>query len=257
MQFVENGVQHTLSNIVVYHSKEYGLFKMINGNRALNENKIKRIIKDIESGIDMLAYYPIQVVENDGRLEIIDGQHRFYISKKLKRPVHYIVLKKAIELPDIAKVNSNTEKWKTVDFINCYIQQGNDHYKKLQEFMDLYGFAATTSMKLLSSGNPGTESGYGGTHDFQRGGFQVTHWEDAVHIAEKCRCFEDFDYWTDRGFVIAIYRIIKAEKIEFDALLSQYKKHSEMLVKQSGFKEYLFNLESIVNKGKQIRITIY
>ncbi len=251
-------MQHSISQVQVFCTNEYGRFKIINGNRQLNEKKIKRIILDIESGIDVLQYYPITVKEVKDRLEIIDGQHRFYISKKLKRQIHYILMEEDRSLPDIAKINSNTEKWKTADFINCYIQQGNENYKMLQEFMDKYGFNSTVSIKLLQAGNPGTESGlfnYG--HDFQRGLFKVQYPEVAYQTAEKCKSFEPFLHWRDRNFIIAIFRIDAAGKVTIEDLLSRYKKNPDKLQRQPGFKEYIFQLESIYNIGKQNRVVIY
>ncbi|MBK7885505.1 MAG: hypothetical protein IPJ81_18200 [Chitinophagaceae bacterium] len=60
-------------------------------------------------------------------------------------------------MSDIAKVNSNVEKWKAQDFINCYIQQKNNDYNKLQEFLDMYKINIGTTLRLLTNGNPGTE----------------------------------------------------------------------------------------------------
>ncbi len=257
MQLQTNGLHHTLSTIMVFQTKEYGRFKMLLGNRQLNETKIKRIIRDIESGIDVLKYYPIQVIEKNDRLEIIDGQHRFYITKKLKREVHYILMKESRDLPDIAKINSNTEKWKAKDFINCYIQQGNNNYEQLQWFMDTYKFTLTVSIKLLSSGNPGTESGNNQSQEFERGLFKVDFFDKAVEVAETCKLFDAFPHWRDRGFVIAIFRIKEAGKITINDLLDKVSKTPELLKKQTGFKEYIFTLESIYNRGKQVRVVIY
>lgn len=257
MQIVTDGLQHTLSTVMVFQSDDYGRFKMLLGNRELNETKIKRIIKDIQEGIDVLKYYPITVAEKKGRLEILDGQHRYYISKKLKRPVHYILMKEERELPDIAKINSNTERWKTKDFINCYIQQGNKNYELLQQFMDTYPFTVTISVKLLTHGHPGTESGLGDSQEFQRGKFKVNFWDKAIEFANLVKLFEEFPVWRERGFIIALYRINEAKKVDVKEILDKCKKHPDMLKKQAGFKEYIFNLESIYNKGRQIRVVIY
>ena len=251
-------MQHTESQIKIHFSSDYGRFKFLNGNRELNEVKIKRILRDIADGIDVLQYYPIQVREHNDRLEIIDGQHRFYISKKLKRPVHYILMKQDRQLSDIAKINSNTEKWKTKDFINCYIQQGNNNYQVLQDFMDKYNFTATVSIKLLQVGNPGTESGLLNIgHEFQRGQFKVKFYDMATLIAEKCKLFEHFSSWRDRNFVIAIYRIETAKKVCIEDLVIRYHKSPEKLTRQANFKEYIFQLEQLYNIGKQNRVVIY
>lgn len=242
---------------MVFQSTDYGMFRMIEGNRQLNELKIKRIIRDIQHGIDVLKYYPITVIEKNGRLEIHDGQHRFFISKKLKKPVHYILMKEERELSDIAKINSNVEKWSVKDYINCYIQLGNKNYGLLQKFLDDYGFSPTVSIKLLSTGSPGTEAGLSTNHDFQRGHFEAKYYDKAIEFGEICKKFSAFPYWGDRGFVIAIHRVLQAGKITMDEMVEKFERHPDMLKKQSSFKEYLFNLEMIMNKGKQIRISIY
>jgi hypothetical protein len=250
-------LQHVESSVKIYQSKDYKKFVAINGNRKLNDKKIKKIIADIDAGIDVLKYYPIQVFERGNTLEVDDGQHRLKISRLLLRPVYYIIMEEERSLPDIAKINSNVEKWKTSDFINCYIEQGNKNYEVLRKFMAEYKFSVTVSTKLLSTGNPGTESGFRDAHAFQRGQFKVEHYDKAVEIAETCRLFSEYKVWRERGFIIAIYRIKEAGRVSISDLLEKVNKHSDMLQKQSGFKDYIFNLENIFNRGRQIRVTLY
>ena len=250
-------LKHTPSDVLVYVSGNYKQFKMISGNRPLNQKKIARITKDIESGNDMLRDYPIQVKEDGDVLSILDGQHRFFICMKLKRVVFYIIVHEGKTMKDIAKVNSNTEKWKQMDFINCYINQGNEDYKKLKAFIDTYGINIGTSLRLLSTGTPGVEGTNNTlTEKFENGTFEVTHWDAAVNIAEKCKLFCTSPVWRDRGFVIAIYRIVKADKVSIEDVQAAFNKRPEMLVKNSSQKQYVFNLEQVVNAGKQKRIVI-
>ncbi len=251
-------MKHTESTVDVFYSNEYSLFKMINGNRQLNELKIKRIIHEIEAGNDMLKYYPIQVRENKDRLDILDGQHRFWICKKLKRPVYYILVKEDKSMPDIAKVNSNVDKWKNTDYINCYVQQNNKHYQTLQEFIDTYGFNVGLSINLLSLGNPFGDSGLnttGKTH-FEHGLFEVKFKKEAIEIAEISKLFSDFAFWRSRPFVFALFKIKRAAKISIDEVLAAYKKRPEMLTAQADYKNYIYNLEQLVNVGKQHRRVI-
>ncbi len=179
-------MQHTESSIKIYHTKEYARFRMITGNRQLNELKIRHIMKDINGGLDVLRYCTILIKEVKGILEIIDGQHRFYFSKKMKGGVWYI-LAEDMSLMDIAKINSNTEKWKDKDFINCYVQLGNKHYLQLQEFIDTYGFPISVSLTMLSRGYMVGEGG--GTrnsrHRFRSGAFEVQELQKATDLAES------------------------------------------------------------------------
>ncbi len=252
-----SNIHHTVSTVTIFATDNYKQFSMINGNRGLNENKIKKIIKEVESGNDMLKYYPIQVRVVGESLEILDGQHRFFICKKLKRQVHYILVTEDKSMPDIAKVNSNVEKWASKDFINCYINQGNEHYIKLQEFLNLTKISVGLSLRLLSSGNPGVE-GFSTkiTDDFQQGAFTVTHWNDAIEMFNECKKFNSFQYFIDRSFIIALYRIKKAGLITMDDLATAVNKNPEKLIRNANQKQYIYNLEQIVNIGKQKRIVI-
>jgi hypothetical protein len=251
-------MEHREASVQIFFCSDYARFKMINGNRQLNDAKIKRIIRDINDGIDVLKYYPIQVREKGDRLEIIDGQHRFYISKRLGRPVFYILMKEDRNLPDIAKINSNTEKWNTKDFINCYVQLGNPHYQQLQDFMDRYNFSASVSMKLLYFGNPSTElRSVNVGHLFQRGEFEVKFLQEAVDMAELCQMFEQFPNWRDKHFISAIYRIQEAKKIDIKELVSKFKSNPDKITRQASFKEYIFSLEQLFNIGKHSRVVIY
>ena len=250
-------MKHIESTLEIYYSDEYARFKMINGNRQLNESKIKRIIEEIESGNDMLKYYPIQVRENKDRLDIIDGQHRFYICKKLKRPVYYILVKEEKSMPEIARVNSNVEKWKSVDFINCYVAHDNSNYKILQAFLDKYQISTTVALIMLSKGNPGCEGAYPEMGDsFRSGTFEVKFKENAEQLADTCLHFDRFPNYRSRPFIIAIYRILKAGIIPIEDLISAYNKRPEMLTQQGNYKAYITNLEQIINVGKQKRIVI-
>lgn len=249
-------ITHKVSTVQVFCTDDYNNFSMITGNRGINANKVNKIIKEIESGNDMLQYYPIQVRVN-GKLEILDGQHRFFICKKLKRAVHYIIVHEVKQMTDIARINSNVEKWKPQDFINCYVQQNNSDYIKLQEFLSLYKINIGTSFRLLAHGSPGTEgSEVKERETFESGKFEVKHWEKAVVIAEACKKFQPFPYWTDRAFVIAITRIKKADLITIDDLAEACSKNPGMLEKQHSYKAYINNLEQVANKNKHKRIVI-
>ena len=251
-------MDHKKSNVVVYESTNYSKFSMINGNRALNEHKIKRIITQIEHGNDMLRYYPIQVHTKGIGLEILDGQHRFFISKELNRPVYYILVSEKKPMPEIANVNSNVEKWKANDFINCYTKVGNKNYKQLQEFLDKYRFSVGVCLSLLDNGTPGSSTGGHAelTEKFQQGKFVVNKMNEAVEIAEMAKQFEKFKNWRGRVFILALYRIREAKKVDIADLVVAFHKNMDMLTEQATFKDYIVKFEQIMNIGKRKRLII-
>ena len=247
----------TSVQVDVCFSRDYKMFKFLPGNRPLNDLKIKKIIDEIDNGNDMLIYYPIQVKEDKDTLWILDGQHRFHISKFFQKSIFYIVVKEDKTMVEIAKVNSNVEKWKMDDFLNCYKSQGNENYKKLYEFLQNYPFGYSSALELMNSGNPGGE-GYTRAlnEDFKNGVFKVKKYNEAVELAEKCKLFSDSDLWKSRSFLIAIYRIWKAGKISIEELYVAYKKNPEALTRQVNYKGYVVAFEAIVNKKKQNRVVI-
>jgi hypothetical protein len=246
-------ITHKASTVPVFQTEDYNLFGMMKGNRPLNQNKIGRIIKEIENGNDMLPYYPIQVRVEEGQLIILDGQHRFFICRKLNKPVHYIVVMEKKSMLDIAKINSNVEKWKPEDFINCYITAGINDYKILKDYIQSYGFSLGICLSLLASGDPGSANGsIPELHEhFVNGTFKVKTLEEATAFGEMCKQFSSFKNWRGRPLLIALHRVKKANKIEFDELVAAYNRNPGMLKEQANFKDYIVNLEQIANVNKR------
>lgn len=250
-------MHHTDSSIKIHYTKDYSLFKNIAGNRDLNFPKIDRIINDIDSGIDLLRYCPILVVERQNLLEIVDGQHRFYVAKEIGSKVWYIIAEE-LSLYDIARLNSNTEKWNAKDFINCYTQLGNPHYKALKTFLLKYNsIPVTTAISLLVDGKVNS----GGSHsktDFEQGKFEIKFQSKAeafMDMVHQFKCISKSKY--PRPFLLAIEKISLAKKIDIAELIEKANNEDASLKYLETEKQYLTALEEIMNKGKHKRIVIY
>jgi hypothetical protein len=251
-------LNHTESSVKVFFTKEYSRFQTIDGNRQLNEPKIKRIMKDMQNGLDVLRYCPVLVVEKDGRLKIIDGQHRFFVARKMGSHVWYII-SEDMSLMDIAKINSNTDKWKDKDFINCYVQQGNKHYEVLQDFLIDTGFPLSISLLLFGKGLTQREGGVtsGQKQLFQQGKFEVKEKDTAYMVAEKVKLFKDYPGHNSGAFIQAIVQVIKSGKVPVEDLCEKWAKDKRALTVQRNSKGYLFALEAIYNQGAHTRKVIY
>ena len=97
---------------VVYETKNYAKFKIIEGNRPIDH--AKKIIESI-SEIGML-WQPILVNE---KFEIIDGQGRFLAMKTLGIPVIYII-QNGLNTKHVRYLNKNATNWKINDYIHSY-----------------------------------------------------------------------------------------------------------------------------------------
>ena len=251
--------KNDISDIKVYWARDYDRFNMIIGNRKLDEEKIKRIIKEIESGNDMLKYYPVQVWENNGRLFIIDGQHRFAICKKLGRPVHYIIVQENKSIVDIARINSNVGKWKFEDFIDCYITQGNNNYKVLKDFLSKYKFAIGFAIKMLSVGPSKSLHGHNDdvVQDFYHGKLDVKYLEDSIQLSETLLEFSPFKYIFKRDFAMAVQKIVECGLVPIKDVIEAVQKRPELLTDQVNYKNYIYKIEEVFNAGKHSRTVIY
>lgn len=249
-------MEHTLSKVKVYQSSDYKIFRFVDGNREQNKRKIARIIAEIKNGNDVLDESPILVNESGKYLDIKDGQHRFLVAKELKRPVHYIVKKTELSLYNVATVNSNTERWKDQDYINCYMKAGNENYKILNDFHKKYKVAVGVCLTLLTYGNHKHNSGDEIRPKFQQGVFEVKHKKEATQLMEICKQFEEFPAWNGRLFITAITKIVQAAQCDFDVLVRKFKKDPKKLTNQPNWKGYVANLEMIYNFDNSKRRTI-
>jgi|GEM_PF-824859 hypothetical protein len=243
---------HESFHTKIYANKNIGLFKLLTGNRDLNLIKIKRIKKDIQSGLNMMRYFPILVTKD---MVIIDGQHRFMVCKELDLPVYYIIVQEDLSLADIAQFNSRTEKWKLKDFVNAYSQLGNNHYKVLGQFVNSYQFSYTDAVGLLMHG---TSNQNGSVLDlFRTGQFEVKYSLEATEIAEKVSRFRFFTRYKNKAFIRAIETLHKGGKCDFDRLAEKVENRLDQFEGKVSAKEYLTQLELFYNHGLSKRAIIY
>ena len=246
-------MNHKTSNTPINYSTEYKKFKLIAGNRNLNELKIKRIIQDIDNGLNMLKFCPIVVTKD---LAIIDGQHRFQVSKILKLPVYYVIADD-LTLHQIASINSRTERWKPNDFVNCYASVGNKDYILLRDFINEFNLPVSAALNVLTCGLSSMQRSPKIKLEFEEGNFKVQQAKDARRIVEYAIRFDKFSGNRSGSFLEAISHIMKINKFDPEVLIEKYTANPDALFTQSGRKEYLMKLEEIYNYRNQKRYAIY
>ncbi|MFM2385708.1 MAG: hypothetical protein RL660_465 [Bacteroidota bacterium] len=245
-----------LAAVQIQQTYNYKQFKLLQGNRAINERKVKKIIDDIDDGLNMLPYVPI-VVDKD--FNIIDGQHRYSVSKILKQPVYFVVADEKT-VYEIAKINSRTERWKKKDFLECYLSQGNVNYMHINKLIVDYAMTITSAVALLHKGYKITEGGIGGSINeaFERGTFVARFVNEATHVAQTItEHFEWYPFSRSTDFVAAVARLLVADKVDWPQLKEQLNRNSALLTPQPSSKAYLSKIEEIYNYGKKQRRTIY
>jgi hypothetical protein len=244
-------LKHVVSSREIYFTTEYGRFKFLKGNRELNERKIDKLVEDIKAGIDFLPYCPIIVNE---QMEIIDGQHRFMAARKLKTNVHYMI-KKDATLEAVPAINSKGSKWRTVDFMNSYVDLARGEYLTLKLFREKFPrMSLPVAIRLLHDGNTkGSEA----IDVFKEGLFKASHVQKAQEVARR---LQDFEPYTDNPFsarfVNVMLRLIESELYDHEAMKEKLAQAGKRIENIDSEKSIISNLEEIANHRLKTRIFI-
>jgi hypothetical protein len=243
--------KENLSSVNVHFSDDYGKFKFLRGNRDLNSAKINRITDSVHNGLNLFRYCPI-MVNKEGY--IIDGQHRFYVSKKLGLPVFYIIAPD-FSLRQIAEMNQNASKWKDKDFVNCYIDTGNKHYNTLKDFVEKYQLNLGIAASLLSDGKVRGIK----TIDVMRDGlFKAEKLNYATKFMEVAMQFKDYcESYRSRNFLQALEVLTASSDFTLTEFLDKLKLHGLKIENRQSHKEYLTHLEDLYNYRNSKRKRIY
>jgi len=248
--------QNTLANgtpasVQIFWTKDYGMFRFLKGNRDLNEGKIKRIMRSVEDGLEFFRYCPIMVSKD---AFVIDGQHRFYVCKKLGLNVYYVIVPD-FTLRQVAEMNNNASKWKDKDYLNCYIDVGIEHYKVLAGFIETYQVNIGIASSLLDYGKV---RGGGGRDNFRDGLFKVNYYDQAVRLMDKVADFSGYcEGYNSRNFIQAVEVLLDSPEYRHQEMLDKLKLHSLVIENRSSHKDYLQHLEDLFNFKNSKRRRIY
>jgi hypothetical protein len=249
---MSDNLTHVESNTKIYYTTEYGMFKFLKGNRDINEAKVSKIKDAIRDGIDILKYAPIIVNEN---MEIIDGQHRFAVSRELKSNVYYVIHREA-DLTIVPSINSNSTKWRTVDFLNSYLDLKKEEYITLSEFMQEYPrVGLPVAIRILHDGRVSGKSE--AADHFRDGLFKVSHLEKAKTLTTLLL---DFEGHTENPYSSRFYEAISQlrnnGKYNHDHLLAKLVESGRRIDNVITVKSIIENMESIANHKSKHRIII-
>ena len=231
----------------VHTTKDYFLFKSIDGNRNKNLLHINRLKKS------MADNYLFTVIIVNEKYEIIDGQHRFDVIKELKLPLNYITCK-GYGLNEVHILNQNSKTWNADDYLAGYVNLGYSNYLEYKKFKDKYQFGHNECMAMLSGVSTGGGSLF---ENFKDGKFKVSHLKEAYHKAEKLWMFKDiYEDFKRRSFVYAMLYLFDKPQFEFIEFLQKIKNQPSALTKCNDTMQYVSLIEEIYNYRRREKVNL-
>jgi len=205
-----------------YSEFEYGTL-----NRRINDLNFRRKKESIKK-VGLLSR--LTVTPRNGKLFIIDGQHRFKALKDLGEPItedmldikEYIDDKWMISL--MSEMNGQLVKWNGMAYVEVYASSGNETYQEIMEFVHAFPkFGITAYIPMLTIGAP---KGMKITkHYLENGEFEVANWKLSYKFANALMDISQYtEFYKHFQFVKAFKNIYQDKRYNHEHFLSQLEK---------------------------------
>jgi hypothetical protein len=248
----------------VLKTTDYFLFSFISGNRKVNTAHAKRLENSFKK---RHLFSPIIVNEH---YQIIDGQHRFTVCKKLKLPIYYIVVN-GYGLDEVQILNTNSSNWKRIDYLNAYCDLGFSEYLKYRRFMQTYPdfsfgvaevlLAGSTHRRNKQDSELVSETNKKGAFHlktFEEGEFVCVNYENSCSIADKLLELKPIAYniYNRRSFVGAVVTLLKNDSFDWDYFVKKVKQQPNALVECVNITQYKSMIEDIYNWKRSNKVNL-
>lgn len=229
----------------VHTTKDYFMFKPIDGNRNKNLLHINRLKKS------MAENYLFTIIIVNEKYEIIDGQHRFHVIEELKLPLHYIVCK-GYGLKEVHILNQNSKNWTTSDYLEGYCNLNFPQYVEFKRFIQKHNINTQIAMYLLSGADHSDM-----VKTFNSGQFKIKNINHSESIMNKLHlCGKYFEQYKMRWFVYALVRLLKNPNFEFTEFLQKLKTQPTALQVCNDVNQYVALIEEIYNYRRREKVNL-
>ncbi len=244
-----------VSDNIVRSTKNYSIFKTMNGNRIISRRHLKKMQTSMAE-----KYIPVPIIVNE-KNHVIDGQHRLASAEALNMPIHYIVID-GLNLHDVQKLNSTSRRWTNDDFMDSYCDLGLSDYLAYREFKERHGFPHHCNFLMLA----GPKNEVLPQHTFHQGKMRLSaenlEWADkaAVMIMQIAKFYEEGECKDGRGskkFVEACCRAFRIPEYKHQTMLKKLKTSKKRLRRFTTVQDHTRQLEEVYfykARGKKFRL---
>lgn len=214
----------------IMKTNNYDLFKMVKGNRRVNQANYSKIIKSMKE--EQLI---IPIVVNE-KYEIIDGQHRFLASKDLGKPVYYFVVN-GYGIDQVKRANIASSNWKKEDYLEMFISEGNTAYIEFEAIRERYDMSTSNLLKIFSIVQDKQLARVG--YEFEDGLFALEGKEKVLNFLTSLEDFNFFKFYKSTNFVTAFIKLYFRPEYEHDKMKAKLTNYKSTLEKRTTSDEYL------------------
>jgi hypothetical protein len=228
-------------------TKNYSLFDRSRENRPVNLSNRHRLRASMKEYGWLKAFPMFAQRTTNGRLIIIDGQHRFEIAKELGVAVRYIVDETKV---DVVKLQGGAS-WVPKDYAGSFAQRGLKDYERVIEFAEKHNVPLTTAAALLAGtvcfGNVNTS--------FRDGSYKVKDELFADRVATIFSHMNAYGRFTSkRSCVDAIAACCRVGFFDVRRFLNNVKRCPEKLQPYATRDAVLLMMEEIYNYAQSKRV---
>jgi hypothetical protein len=237
--YVDLKGKKTENNMVgnIYMTEDYDQFKVMEGNRNLN---LRNLAKIEASSITKQLIIPIQV---NSKMEIIDGQHRFYVWRKLSLPIYFII-NPDYGLEEVELANTSGALWDNNDFLNKHVTMKLPSYLTFEDLMMKYKLNIADLIKLFAHYQKQSERHV--VAQFQQGKFTDVGIEEVQAFLTSLDLYAFFPWSRTKPFVRAYFKLYIHPRFNLERMIKQIELRKGQFVKYSTIDDYLYLLASEV-----------
>ena len=226
--------------VPIRKTNKYNMFKNILGNRDLRGTNYNKLIKSMQ---EKQLIIPILC---NGKLEIIDGQHRYEACKELGYPLYYYVVD-GYEIDDVKRANLVSCNWVVDDYLKLNIEIGKKDYIEFKKIKDEFGISTSQLLDIFAKFQ---DTSLKETRMiFEDGSFQLEALDEVLNFLNNLNDFNSFREYTSFSFIKAFLKISSLAEYSHKTMKKRLERQPYKLEKRASYKDYIELLVDIYNYG--------
>ncbi|MBU2685879.1 MAG: ParB N-terminal domain-containing protein [Gammaproteobacteria bacterium] len=223
-------------------TNDYDMFEPFEFNRDVR--KTRQICESMKTfGFDEGSVINCRAKAN-GKLQIIQGHHRFEVAKGLGVPVAAVIAES--EVP-VWALERGTHPWNVTDFCTGFAREGRKEYQQVLDFSENTGISCGASIALMQGAVAG---GVCYSDRAKQGDMNITHREHADRIGHIVKRMKGMGhrFAPARLFITALSKCFLVEGWDDNRWLAKAKTHGALLERQPDEARYLDMIQAVYNR---------